>query len=86
VKVHAVSPDFKVLLYAFHQGDALPTTTWSQNQTVSVSWPDQQDQIAFSLAVSGKTNVTVTRANQSLVEVNHPIAELPAGPAVDQRP
>jgi hypothetical protein len=86
VKVHAVSPDFKVLLYAFHQGDPLPKTTWTGNQTVSVSWPDQQDQIGFSASSSGKTDVSVSRDNQSLINVNHAIPELPAGAVIGQTP
>ncbi len=80
VPVHALSPDFKVLLYAYHQGDPLPTTAWSGNKTVTVSWPDQQDQIMFSMADSGKTNLTVTRGSSTLITMANPIAKLEATP------
>jgi hypothetical protein len=83
VPVHAVSPDFKVLLYAYDQGNPLPTTAWSGNKAVTVSWPDQQDQVTFSMADSGKTNVTITRGNKSLVEIHNPVPEFPAEAALN---
>jgi hypothetical protein len=76
VPVHAVSPNFKVLLYAYHQGDPLPTTSWSNDHSVAVAWSDEKDEIDFSPASSGKTNVAVKRGADVLVAVNKEIAPL----------
>lgn len=76
VPVHAVSPDFKVLIYAYHQGDPLPTTTWAGNNTVIISWPDQKDRIDFAANPSGKTDVTVRRGADVLVTMNKPVPPL----------
>jgi hypothetical protein len=86
VKIHAVSPDFKVLLYAFHEGDPLPQTSWNGNQSVRVAWPDQQDQVGFSMGSSEKTDVSVFRGGQPLIELHHPIPELSSLTAFNQKP
>ncbi len=76
VPVRAVSPDFKVLLFPYHQGDVLPITTSSGTNAVNVAWPDQVDQIGFSPSTTGKTDVSVTRGGEKLVTLNKPIAPL----------
>jgi hypothetical protein len=76
VPVHAVEPNFKVLIYPHHQGDPLPTTTWNGTNTVSVSWPDQKDIVAFAKQSSGKTDLKVSRDNQTLVTVEKPVAPI----------
>ncbi len=84
VKVHAVSPDFKVLLYAFHQGDALPQTSWSGNQSVRIAWADQDDRVGFSMGSSGKTDVSVLRNGQCLVDLHNSLPALPEEAAASQ--
>ncbi len=76
VPVRAVSPEFKVLLYAYHQGDGIPATSWAGANQVKVSWPDQTDQITFSTGSSGKTNVTVTRGAEVLARVDKAVSPL----------
>jgi hypothetical protein len=75
VTAHAVSPDFRVLLYPYHQGDALPETSKAADGTLTVSLPNQTDQISFA-SVSGKTNVTVKRDGAVLASVEKPIPPL----------
>jgi hypothetical protein len=70
VPVRTVSPDFKVLIYAYHQGDPLPATSWTSANSVTVAWPDQKDQVDFTAAPTGKTDVTVTRGADVLVKVD----------------
>jgi hypothetical protein len=76
VPVRAVSPDFKVLLYAYRQGDPLPVTTWTGPASVTVAWPDQKDQVDFTAAPSGKTDVTITRGPAVLITMNKPVPPL----------
>jgi hypothetical protein len=76
VPAHSVEPGFKVLLYPYRQGDPLPTTTWNGTNTVSVSWPDQKDIVAFAKQSSGKTDLKVSRDNQTLVTVEKPVAPI----------
>ena len=77
VPAHAISPGFKVLIYPFHQGDVLPTTTWNGGNSVSVSLPGQADQVQFSPGDSGKTGVTVVRGNTVLARMDQPVPPLP---------
>ncbi len=84
----AVAPDYKVLLYAYREGDPLPATTWNAGRTqVTVAWPDQKDVIAFAPAPCGKTNVTVTRlengASRELVRLDRDAP--PLGLAPDEK-
>ncbi len=76
VPAHTISPNFKVLIYAYHQGDALPATGWKNDHSLGVSWSDQADQINFASASCGKTNVTITRGPDMLVALNKEIAPL----------
>ena len=71
----AVSPDFKILLYAFRAGEPLPKTTWnSARTTVSIDFPEQKDAVRFTPSPSGKTDVMITRRGDTLVSLNKPPA------------
>jgi hypothetical protein len=71
----SVSPDFKVLLFAYRQGAELPATTWNADHTsVSVAWKNQTDTISFSPTKIGKTNVTITRGSDKLVDLTKEVA------------
>jgi hypothetical protein len=73
----AASPDFKIMLYAFRNGEPLPHTKWDEGHAnVSVRWADQNDQLEFSAGSAGKTNVRVTRDNQELVAMTAPVPHL----------
>ena len=64
----SVSPEFKVLLFPFRDGQALPSTTWSDDHTVlTVSWPDQTDTIRFSSAKDGRTHLKISRGGKEVV-------------------
>ena len=76
VPVHAVNPQFKVLIYPYRQGDPLPETKWMDTHSVTVAWDDQKDQIEFSDSITGKTNLKITRGADALVSVNKAIPPL----------
>ncbi len=62
IPADAVSPDFKVLLFPYRNGEALPQTVWNaKRDAVSVSLGAQTDSIAFAPSKSGKTNLRVAR-------------------------
>ena len=74
IPAESVSPEFKVLLYPYRQGDATPKTTWNASRTVlSVQNGAMADQITFTPAKSGKTDIAIARNGQTVIEVNRPI-------------
>ena len=73
VRAQAISPEFKVLLFPHHQGDALPKTKWVDKKVVAISWPEQKDSLKFTSAPSGKTDLIVTRGKEALVSIDKPI-------------
>jgi hypothetical protein len=70
VPAHAVEPKFKVLIYPHRQGDPLPTTTWDGTNAVTVSWPEQKDRVEFTKSPLGKTNLKVSRGEDTLISVD----------------
>ena len=70
VPVHAVEPNFKVLIYPHRQGDPLPETVWDGTNSVTVSWPEQKDRVEFAKSSSGKTNLKVSRGGETLISVD----------------
>ena len=84
VPVDSVSPEFKVMLFAYRQGDALPVTEWNSGHTaVTITVPGHKDVVSFASATSGKTDVKIVRSEGGkqtvLVNVNTPVPPLPAG-------
>jgi hypothetical protein len=68
---NSVSPDFKMLLFPFKDGQPLPTTTWSaDHQTVTIAWPDQSDDITFAVGPDGRTRLKVVRNGEEVINVN----------------
>jgi hypothetical protein len=64
-------------------GDPLPATAWDGARgAVSVTFPGQEDTLAFSTAASGRTELTVRRAGRTIAALNRPVAPL-ADPATD---
>ena len=77
IPADAVSPDFRVLLFAFQQGDALPQTTWNGDRTaVSVEAGGVKDRVEFIPGKSGKTSVAVVRAGKTLVQLDREVTPL----------
>lgn len=62
----SVSPDFKMLIYPYHQGTPLPLTRWdSSHAQLSINWDDQQDTAVLTKGSSGKTHLTLNRKGNS---------------------
>jgi len=77
IPTDSVSPDFKVLLYPFHQGEPVPKTAWNSEHTMlTVENGASVDRVAFTPSVSGKTDVTIARDGKTIVEVKRPVALL----------
>jgi hypothetical protein len=67
----SVSPDFKMLLFSYKEGDTLPTTTWSaDHKSVTIAWPDQSDVVTLTPGADGRTHITVVRGGATLAAVN----------------
>ena len=59
----SVEPKYKILLYAFHAGDALPATTWNPDKTrLQVTNGAQAETIDFSPNADGRTRLQIARA------------------------
>ena len=55
---NAVSPDFKLILFPFTNGEQLPATSWNSDKSkLSVVWSDEQINLGFVLS-SGVTKVS----------------------------
>ncbi len=66
-----VSPDFKILLFPFREGQSLPATTWSTDHTTAtVSWPDQTDKLTFTPGHDGRTRIKIVREGNELIQVD----------------
>jgi hypothetical protein len=58
----SVAPGYKILLYPFHQGAALPETQWNaKHDAVEVRWAGQSDTVQFVANPDGSTRVAVAR-------------------------
>jgi hypothetical protein len=58
IPADAVSPDYKVLLYPYRNGDSLPVTAWNdRKKTLDVKWPDQKNKLQFLTEANGSTKV-----------------------------
>ena len=56
IPARSVSPDFRIMLFPHHNGDALPRTTWSNDRTrLAVEIGDQKDVYYFGTADAGRT-------------------------------
>jgi hypothetical protein len=64
---HSISPDFKILLFPYRDGKPLPTTTWSSDSlTVTISCPDQKDQVTFTPSKDGRTRLKIVRGGETV--------------------
>jgi len=81
IPADSTAPNFKVLLFAYNQGDTLPTTTWTGTHaategvtSVTINMPTYTDVVTFSPAASGKTDINIVRGGQQILNMNTPIA------------
>lgn len=67
----AVSPDFKVLLFAHRVGEALPMTRWNASHTtLSVEWGDQKDEYVFQQGSDGRTRFSLSRDGRKVLSLD----------------
>jgi hypothetical protein len=65
----SVSPDFRVLLYPFKQGDPLPQTTWNDaRDELTLKIRDQLDTIRFKPNADGRSRVMLNRAGAFAID------------------
>ena len=58
----SVTPNFKVLLFPYLQGEETPKTLWNSSRTVlTVTWKDQKDIFTFTKASDGHTITKLKR-------------------------
>jgi hypothetical protein len=61
----SAAPNYKILLFPMHAGEALPVTTWNADKTqLSVEFEKQKDSFSFTKDPDGRTLVTVKRDGQ----------------------
>ena len=62
VTSRSVSPEFKILLFPYRNGQELPKTTWNADHSaVTLIWPDQSDEISFPSTKEGRTGIRIIR-------------------------
>jgi len=77
LSANAVSPEFKILLYPCHQGDALPVTTWNADRSaVTVASPGSADRLVFRPAPDGKTALEIMRDGRIILQLDRGITPL----------
>ena len=60
IPADAVSPDYKVLLFPYRNGDSLPETAWNNRKgTLDVKWVDQKNKLQFLTKTDGSTRVSL---------------------------
>ena len=62
----SVEPKYKILLYPFHAGEAVPVTTWNADKTsLQVANGAQAETIAFTPDPDGRARLQITRGAAS---------------------
>jgi len=61
IPADAVSPDYKVLLYPYRNGDELPKTSWNRSHTkLTVKWSNgEKQELTFSANTDGRTHIAI---------------------------
>ncbi len=69
IPADAVSPDYKVLLYPFRNGDELPKTSWNSSHTkLTVKWSNTEKQeISFAPNTDGRTHLSIKDGEKEFV-------------------
>ena len=70
IAARAVSPDFKILLWPFREGEPLPETKRNDERTkISVTAGKITDAISFQTSAGGRCRVSLERADRTTVSV-----------------
>jgi Concanavalin A-like lectin/glucanases superfamily/Chitobiase/beta-hexosaminidase C-terminal domain len=65
IPAHAVSPDFKVLVYPYKYGEPLPITEWNKDKTqLTLTVKEQKDVYQFALGDGGRTALQMNRKSE----------------------
>jgi len=69
IPTDAVSPDYKVLLYPYRNGDELPKTSWNSSHTkLSLKWSNgEKQEVDFSTNPDGRTHIAIKQGEKSFV-------------------
>ena len=68
LSANAVEPKWKVMLFPFHAGQTLPTSTWNADRTrLTLKWDDQTDEVGFRADASGRTQAVLERGGETLL-------------------
>ncbi len=69
IPADAVSPDYKVLLYPYRNGDELPKINWNRSHTkLTVKWSNgEKQELTFSPTADGRTHITVKDGEKGFV-------------------
>lgn len=75
----SVSPDFKVLLFPFRQGQQQPpTTAWDAGHKVlTISSGNQKDTVRFETGTTGRTGMVMERGGEKILSLSSAFAGLP---------
>ena len=66
VSAKSAEPKFKVLLYPFHEGEALPATAWNADKTVlQLTNGGQAETLSFQPEPDGRTRLQITRGAET---------------------
>lgn len=68
IPAKSVSPEFRVLIYPYLFGEALPKTTWNSDRTeLTVQIKDKTDKYQFGKTDGGRTVLAMTRQGQKVL-------------------
>ena len=66
----SVAPDYKVMMFAFHEGDPLPISLWNADHSAAtVEWRDQKDLITFTSGTQQKTHIGIVRSGKQVLSI-----------------
>lgn len=76
IPAHAVTPEYRVLIYPFiYRKEELPTTEWNSDHTqLSVHFKDQNDTYQLRSADGGRTALEMSRGDKTVLTSNLPPA------------
>lgn len=64
----STQPDWRMLLFPYRTGTALPTTTWDAGRTtLTLRWDDQTDTLVFTAGSDGRTRLAIHRDGAALL-------------------
>ncbi|MGN6507810.1 MAG: hypothetical protein ACTHM6_19795, partial [Tepidisphaeraceae bacterium] len=70
IGVDCVSPDFRLLLYPYRQGQAAPSTSWKNGDVLVVKAASHVDTFKFEAGADGRTRVTLQRDGTQVLQLN----------------